>query len=478
MLEDISRHTDLIAICSISYVCSYTMGSLISFFRRPELDTNSQLESIDSNLKRLFEKRAAHIRSKADLYKKTRNYGLSIFILLVLALYISFPAQLIRRAILLIFVFIIYPVAVLLIRKFWKFYHDRQKKEADDKIKALEKQKEEILETVMEKEPYNKARELLKKFAPNLYKKDQEKPKIVQPVQRQKMVNGKLVVDKPKLPGRVENLPKPVPQTGGQVRPRDPRLNNTVCPSQTSPVNRPNFASPQTHRQQQNMRRPQTVRPLPDRLNQSRVDKIVGWVVGSNPEQMYALICKSCFQHNGLALKEEFEYLEFKCAYCHLLNPARKERPKPPRLEEQKPMDQPRFPVQPPPSQRGQGSRGPSTERGRPTTGSTPKNEPPKKVEKSVSNPKSDPEQSEKSDSEANLSERDGSESEPISKRDEDSGTESDQMEKNQTEADESVFDESILAQGPSSSKTTESESDDQEDTADTTVENEELSEL
>ena len=86
------------------------------------------------------------------------------------------------------------------------------------------------------------------------------------------MVDGKLVVDKPKLPGRVENLPKPAPQTG-QVRSRDPRLNSTVCHSQTSPVNRPNFASPQTHRQ--NMRRPQTVRPLPDRLNQSRVDKIV-----------------------------------------------------------------------------------------------------------------------------------------------------------------------------------------------------------
>lgn len=88
------------------------------------------------------------------------------------------------------------------------------------------------------------------------------------------MVDGKLVVDKPKLPGRVENLPKPAPQTG-QVRSRDPRLNSTVCHSQTRPVNRPNFASPQTHRQQQNMRRPQTVRPLPDRLNQSRVDKIV-----------------------------------------------------------------------------------------------------------------------------------------------------------------------------------------------------------
>ena len=66
---------------------------------------------------------------------------------------------------------------------------------------------------------------------------------------------------------------------------------------------------------------------------------------------------------------------------------------------------------------------------------------------------------------------------EGITKKDEDSGTESDQMEKNQT-ADESVFDESILAQGPADCKPNESESDDQEDTADTTVENEELSEL
>jgi len=471
------------------------MGSLLSFFRRPDLDTNSQLESIESNLKRLFEKRAAHIRSKADLYTKTRNYGLSIFLLLVLALYISFPAQLIRRAILLIFVFIIYPVAVLLIRKFWKFYHDRQKKEADDKIKALEKQKDEILETVMEKEPYNKAREILKKFAPNLYKKE-EKPKPVQPVQRQKMVDGKLVVDKPKssLPapgGRVENLPKP--GSVQSTRTRDPRLNSTVCHTKTSPVNKPSFASPQMHRQQQNMKRPQTVRPLPDRLNQSRVDKIVGWVVGSNPEQMYALICKSCFQHNGLALKEEFEYLEFKCAYCHLLNPARKERPKPPRLEEQKPMDQPRFPA---PAPRGQSSsrgpsRGQSTERpgGHPAGGSTPKN-----VSSSISNNQrknekklavtksSEAKSEEKSDSD-NLSEREEgeevNENEPISKREEDSGTESDQMEKNKT-ADDSVFDESILAQGPSTdSKTIDSESDDQEDTADTTVENEEeLSEL
>ena len=42
----------------------------------------------------------------------------------------------------------------------------RKKLAADDQIKSLETQKEEILETVMEKEPYNKAREILKQYAP------------------------------------------------------------------------------------------------------------------------------------------------------------------------------------------------------------------------------------------------------------------------------------------------------------------------
>ena len=49
----------------------------------------------------------------------------------------------------------------------------------------------------------------------------------------------------------------------------------------------------------------------------------VGWVTGSNPEQMYALICRNCCEHNGLASKEEFDYLEWRCAYCHFLNKAR-----------------------------------------------------------------------------------------------------------------------------------------------------------
>lgn len=35
-----------------------------------------------------------------------------------------------------------------------------------------------------------------------------------------------------------------------------------------------------------------------------------------------------------MALKEEFEYIAFRCAYCYFLNPARKTRPQAPRLPE------------------------------------------------------------------------------------------------------------------------------------------------
>uniref|UniRef100_A0A671PXQ7 Endoplasmic reticulum junction formation protein lunapark n=2 Tax=Sinocyclocheilus anshuiensis TaxID=1608454 RepID=A0A671PXQ7_9TELE len=48
----------------------------------------------------------------------------------------------------------------------------------------------------------------------------------------------------------------------------------------------------------------------------------------------YALICQQCLSHNGMALKEEFEYIAFRCAYCYFLNPARKTRPQAPRLPE------------------------------------------------------------------------------------------------------------------------------------------------
>ncbi|EPY77239.1 hypothetical protein CB1_001284010 [Camelus ferus] len=40
------------------------------------------------------------------------------------------------------------------------------------------------------------------------------------------------------------------------------------------------------------------------------LDRIVEYLVGDGPQNRYALICQQCFSHNGMALKEEFEYIE------------------------------------------------------------------------------------------------------------------------------------------------------------------------
>ncbi len=55
--------------------------------------------------------------------------------------------------------------------------------------------------------------------------------------------------------------------------------------------------------------------------------QMVEYLVGDGPNNRYALICSKCKSHNGMALRDEFEYLTFRCAYCYDFNEARKKRP-------------------------------------------------------------------------------------------------------------------------------------------------------
>merc|ERR1711983_619044 len=68
------------------------------------------------------------------------------------------------------------------------------------------------------------------------------------------------------------------------------------------------------------------------------MDRGVEYLVGDGPHNRYALICRQCQSHNGMALKEEFEYIAYRCAYCHYWNPARKQRPTAPKLEATRPQ--------------------------------------------------------------------------------------------------------------------------------------------
>lgn len=56
--------------------------------------------------------------------------------------------------------------------------------------------------------------------------------------------------------------------------------------------------------------------PLPRPIfprERSAFDRVIDFLVGEGPSNRYALICSRCNSHNGMALKEEYEYLGEFC---------------------------------------------------------------------------------------------------------------------------------------------------------------------
>ncbi|KAG7282222.1 hypothetical protein CRUP_038390, partial [Coryphaenoides rupestris] len=110
---------------------------------------------------------------------------------------------------------------------------------------------------------------------------------------------------------------------------------------------------------------PPLARPVLPR-DRGALDRVIEYLVGYGPQNRYALICQQCLSHNGMALKEEFEYMAFRCAYCYFLNPAQKTRPQAPRLPDtpsgERTLEVSEAPMSPPPPGAGVVDDGPSTE--------------------------------------------------------------------------------------------------------------------
>ncbi|SNX85828.1 uncharacterized protein MEPE_04537 [Melanopsichium pennsylvanicum] len=72
------------------------------------------------------------------------------------------------------------------------------------------------------------------------------------------------------------------------------------------------------------------IRPFaaPVALPKTWMDKLADAILGADPsatgpEQKYALICAKCHAHNGLALREEFNEVQYICPHCGMFNSRR-----------------------------------------------------------------------------------------------------------------------------------------------------------
>ncbi|XP_061822577.1 endoplasmic reticulum junction formation protein lunapark-B isoform X2 [Nerophis lumbriciformis] len=337
------------------------MGAVISRWKKTKPTTVEQLENLDKEITNLEEFQAKNQRLQKLWVGRLLIYSSVLYLLTCLVVYCLYLPEPWLHRLAMALPFFIYPALVWFIRKLLIFLFSKRTERNSDKLEDLKATKKKILEEVKETETYKNAKVILERFDPEAKKNSELEstpvPPQMTPRPGQDIRQRGVAMRPPGTPAAMVMTP----QHGAQT---PPGLGATPV----APGGPPERAVMSASAQQGAMPRspyspipgvglhppgPPLSRPVLPR-ERGALDRVVEYLVGDGPQNRYALICQQCFSHNGMALKEEFEYLAFRCAYCYLLNPARKTRPQAPRLPEfsyeRKLRAEPRSPGPPPPS--------------------------------------------------------------------------------------------------------------------------------
>ncbi|NXD20292.1 LNP protein, partial [Spelaeornis formosus] len=319
-------------LISLSFPCKQAKPSTVEV-----------LEKIDKEIQTLEEFREKNQRLQKLWVGRLLLYSSLLYLITCLIVYLwCLPDEWTARLTMTL-PFFAFPLIIWCIRTLLIFFFSKRTERNNDALEDLKSQKKKILEEVMEKETYKTAKLILERFDPASSSKETELPSA-----------GTSATPRPGQEIRhrtaaQRNASTPSPATPKQGSPKSPLPASPIlqreAPAQSGPLERTAVPSLQSNVLPRRPGSPATsvpgmghhppgpplARPV---LPQERgvVDRIIEYLVGDGPQNRYALICQQCFSHNGMALKEEFEYIAFRCAYCFFLNPARKTRPRAPQL--------------------------------------------------------------------------------------------------------------------------------------------------
>ncbi|NXK30032.1 LNP protein, partial [Piprites chloris] len=312
-------------------------------YKQTKPSTVEVLEKIDKEIQTLEEFREKNQRLQKLWVGGLLLYSSLLYLVTCLIVYLwclpdEWTARLTMTLPFFAFPFIIWCIRTLLI-----FFFSKRTERNNDALEDLKSQKKKILEEVMEKETYKTAKLILERFDPESSAKEAELPSAgtsatPRPGQeiRQRTAAQRNASTPPPMTPKQGSPKSPVPASPNLQRDSSGLSGlpeRTVVPSLQSNVLPRRPGSPATSVPGMGLHPPgpPLARPILPR-ERGVVDRVIEYLVGDGPQNRYALICQQCFSHNGMALKEEFEYIAFRCAYCFFLNPARKTRPQAPRL--------------------------------------------------------------------------------------------------------------------------------------------------
>ncbi|XP_011874904.1 PREDICTED: protein lunapark-A isoform X2 [Vollenhovia emeryi] len=301
------------------------MGIILSRFQRKKT-TIEVLENLDAQIKDIQQYGQTTEQRHKKIVGTIIIYGVILYIMIAFIFYFCFfPASLYDQ-LFYITPLLFFPILILLTKKMVSWYYNRKITHNREKLSTIVAEKKKILNQVTETETYKKAKEILLKFAPDELNMSPLPQRMVIPSETPRRPTPQAVISPLPTELRRRIIPTQNTQSGvptsGQTTPTIRSINQ---PSRTS--FQPRIINPAAIGFRSPLPRP----VLPQQ--RSVIDRLVDYLVGDGPSNRYALVCRQCESHNGMALKEEFEYFAFRCCYCGFWNPARKQKPFAPKLD-------------------------------------------------------------------------------------------------------------------------------------------------
>uniref|UniRef100_A0A8D8RCY4 Endoplasmic reticulum junction formation protein lunapark n=1 Tax=Cacopsylla melanoneura TaxID=428564 RepID=A0A8D8RCY4_9HEMI len=273
------------------------MGLLISRFRKKKTseekleDLSQSIQKIEQFLECEEDKLRIHVRQLVI-------YSIIIYVFIASIYFILDPTWGQKYMLL---VLLLFPLTIFLIRKLLIHYYKWKIVRYKKKIDEHRKEKQKIIENVMETEIYKVAKRILEKYDVPYSSK-------------------RFTPFKSSAPSTPIPIPKPTPSSV------TPYQSSIVSTDLRRRVPREAFFNQTNQLVSTQKATPTLVRPvIPE--SKGVFNKILEKFVGDGPNERYALICANCASHNGMALQEEFMYLSYRCVYCGYFNPAKKQRP-------------------------------------------------------------------------------------------------------------------------------------------------------
>lgn len=322
------------------------MGAIISRFRK-EKTTYEILQNLEEKIKDIEEYTISTQQRQKRFVANFLVISIGLYVISFAVFYFVFFPPTWNERIIHSLPLLICPMIITLIKKSLAWYFERKVVNNTNELKDLRAEKKKILEKVMDKETYKVAVDILNKFGEKSHKMQTQ---LVLPSGLSPMKGAQPIMTTPKGPAvsmRTSLGPQPAsaPQHQGTPMRQQMQSNTPIGFNVNTRQPYPGMPSPfqQSHSAgliqrpvgmvpQQGMPYRRTPYPVINHSQKGVIEKMVDYLVGDGPSSRFAMICRECLMHNGMALQEEYEYAAFRCAFCGAFNPAKKQRPLAPKL--------------------------------------------------------------------------------------------------------------------------------------------------